>query len=122
MLAAFKRLALVMVMATLPAHGFTAAVITVCQNDAAHGSSIAKSEHRHADQHDHDAPAPDHDHRLPASDFSSDHCSTGSAFAIPVMSTGLAPAATAERSWFAAAYRSGFIPEQPQRPPRSVLF
>jgi len=117
MLAAFKRLALVMVMAVLPLQGLAAVVIPVCQNDPTHGSSVAKSDHRHADKHDHDAPAPDHDHPLAASDFGSDHCSTGSAFAIPVMSAGLAPAATAERNWFAAAYRSGFIPEQPQRPP-----
>ena len=125
MLAALKRLALVMVMAALPLQGFAAIVIPVCQNDPAHGSSVGKSDHGHADGHDHghDSSAPDHDHPIAAGDFGSDHCGTGSAFVIPVMiSTSPAPAATAERSWFAAAYCSGFIPEQPQRPPRSVLF
>lgn len=124
MLTAFKRLALVIVMAALPLQGLAAVVIPVCQNDPTQGSSAAKSDHRHADKHnhDHDAPAPDHDPPIAASDFGSDHCSAGFAFAIPMISLGPAPAATAERNWFAAAYRSGFIPEQPQRPPRSVLF
>ena len=116
MLAALKRLALVMAMAAFPVQGLAAVVIPVCQYNDTSGSSVAEYDHRHADGHDHDASAPDHP--IAASDFGSDHCSTGSACAIPVMSTGPAPAATAERGWFAAAYRSGFIPEQPQRPPR----
>jgi ABC-type Zn2+ transport system substrate-binding protein/surface adhesin len=120
MLVALKRLALVMVMAVLPVQGFAAVVIPVCQNDPTHASSVAESDHRHADGHDHghDSSAPDHGHPIAAGDYASDHCSTVPAFAILVMiSTSLAPAATAERSWFPAAHRSGFIPEQPQRPP-----
>lgn len=124
MLAAFRRLVVAMVTAALPVQGFAAVVIPVCQNDPTHGASVGKSDQRQADGHDHghDSPAPDHDHSITAGDVGSDHCSTGSAFAIPVMiSTSSVPAATAERSWFAAAYCFGFIPEQPQRPPRSVL-
>ncbi len=121
MLAALKRLTLVVVMAVLPLQGLAAVVIPVCQYDDTSGSSLAGFDHRHADEHDHDhgATIADLDHPIAASDSGSDHCSTGSAFAIPVMSTKPAPAATTERSWFAAAYRSGFIPEQPQRPPRA---
>ncbi len=117
MLAMVKHLALVMVMVVLPLQGFAAAVISVCQNDPAHGPSVGSSEHRHADKRDHAASAPDQDQPLTVGDTGSDHCGAESAFAIPAILTGPAPAATAERGWFAAAYRSGFIPEQPQRPP-----
>lgn len=119
MLAAFKRLALVMVMAVLPLQGLAAVVTPVCQNDAKHGSSVGNSDHRHADRHDHDASSPDQDQPLTVGDAGPDHCGAGSAFAIPVILTEPAPAATAERGGFAAACRSGFIPEQPQRPPRA---
>ena len=109
MLAALKRLALVMVMATLPVQGLAAVVIPICQYDNTPGLSIA--------EYDHDASVPDRDHPIAASDLGSDHCGASGSFAIPVMGEVLAPAADAERSIFVAAYCSGFIPEQPQRPP-----
>ena len=123
MLAAIKRLALVMLMAACSLQGLAAVVIPVCQNDPTHGSSVAKSDHRHADKHDydHDAPAPDHDHPIAASDFGSDHCSTGSAVAVPVTAIKLPSTPSSERSLFLATSISGHIPEQPQRPPRAVL-
>ncbi len=124
MLTAFKRLALVMVMVALPLQGLAAVVIPVCQSDPAQESSAAKSEHRHADKHDHDhgAPAPDHDHPIAASDFGSDHCGAGLAFAIPVMATKPPAAPGSEHSVFLATSISEHIPEQPRRPPRAALF
>ena len=117
MLAAWKRLVLVMVMAALPVHGLAAVVIPDCRFDDAAGSSAAAHPHGHdqyasAPDHDHD-----HDHPMAAIDFGSDHCGAGSTFATPVMRTGSAPTATSKPGQLAAAYRSGFIPEQPQRPP-----
>lgn len=120
MSSALKKLVLALLIAVLQLQGFAVIVMPLCQQEPA-ASALDAAAHSHPGGHDHnhEATTPDHDHPLAASDFSSDHCNTGSAFAIPVMSTGLVPAATAERSWFAAAYRSGFIPEQPQRPPRA---
>lgn len=119
MFAATKKYTFLLLFAALPLQALAAVVIPVCQYSDTPGSSVAGFDHRHADGHDHDSSAPGHDHSIAAGEFSSDHCGTGSAFAIPMISTSPAPAATAERSWFAAAYRSGFIPEQPQRPPRA---
>lgn len=116
-----KKFALVMMMMALPLQGLAAIVIAVCQIDPAQGSSVVKSDHQHADKHDHDAPAPDHDHPLAASDVGSDHCSTGSAVAVPITVTKLPSTPGSERSLFFAAYVLGHIPEQPQRPPRAVL-
>jgi len=121
MLAAMKKFALVMMMMALPLQGLAAVFISVCPNDPTHGSSVVKSDHQHADKHDHDAPAPDHDHPLAASDVGSDHCSTGSAVAVPMTVTKLPSAPSSERSLFLATSISGHIPEQPQRPPRAVL-
>ena len=118
MLAALKRLALVLMMMALPAHGLATIIIAFCQFDAPASSSAA---HQHgyggAHDHDRDASAPDHVHPPAAGDLGSDHCGASGSFAIPMMFTGLAPAVDAERSVFVAAYCSGFIPEQPQRPP-----
>jgi len=118
MSAAMKKLVLALLIAVLPLQGVAAIAASLCQQDLPN-STAAVADHPHHDggSHDHDAPAPGHEHPLIASEVGSDHCSAGCAFAIPMMSAGAAPAATAERSWFAAAYYSGFIPEQPQRPP-----
>ena len=116
MLAAMKRLALVMLITALPTQGLAAIIIPFCQLDTS-ATALTAHQHSHANGHDYDASASNHEPPIVVSVFGSDHCSTGVAFAIPAMSTGPAPAATAEPSWFAAAYRSGFIPEQPQRPP-----
>jgi len=121
MLAAMKKFALVMMMMVLPLQGLAAVFVSVCKNDPAHGSSVVKSDHQHADQHDRDAPAPDHDHPLAASDVGSDHCGTGSAVAVPMTVTKLPSTPSSERSLFLATSVSGHIPEQPQRPPRAVL-
>lgn len=111
MSAAIKKLAFVLLIALLPLQALAAIIAPLCQQNAA-----AATDHgiHGVQQHVHDAP----DQGQPLSgDAGSDHCSAGSAFAIPLILTEPAPAATAERGWFAAAYRSGFIPEQPQRPP-----
>jgi len=121
MLAAMKKFALVMMMMALPLQGLAAVFISVCQNDPTHGSSAVKSDHQHADKHDRDAPAPDHDHPLAANDFGSDHCSTGSAVAVPVTASKLPATPNSGYSLFLATSFSGHIPEQPQRPPRAVL-
>jgi len=121
MLAAIKQFALVMMMMALPLQGLAAVFISVCPNDPTHGSSVVKSDHQHADKHDHDAPAPDRDHPLAASDVGSDHCGTGSAVAVPMTVTKLPSTPSSERSLFLATSISGHIPEQPQRPPRAVL-
>ena len=112
-----KKLALVLLIAVLPVQAFAAIIAPLCQQDtaAAPGHGI-----HGVHQHVHDAP--DQDQPLTVGDAGSDYCGAGSAFAIPVALTEPAPAAaTAERGWFVAPYRSGFIPEQPQRPPRAVL-
>ncbi|MEK7876316.1 MAG: hypothetical protein AAB325_09045 [Pseudomonadota bacterium] len=120
MFAAIRQYVLVLLIAIVPAQALAAIVAPLCQQGVP-TSEIAAAGHTHhdGDHHDHDAQSPAHEHPLTASDLGSNHCGAGCAFAIPVMSAGLAPAAMAERNWFAAAYRSGFIPEQPQRPPRS---
>ena len=112
-----KKFALVMMMLALPLQGLAAVFISVCQYDPAHGSSAVKTDHQHADQHGHDAPAPDHDHPLAANDFGSDHCGTGSAVAVPMTATKLPATPSPEHSLFLAISFSGHIPEQPQRPP-----
>lgn len=114
MFAAMKKFALVMVLAAFPVQALAAIVVPLCHQDVTVASA---RDHgiQGGDQHDHDAP--DQSQPQTVGDVGSDHCSAGSAFAIPVTLTKPAPAATAERGWFAAAHRSGFIPEQPQRPP-----
>lgn len=121
MLDAMKKFALVMMMMVLPLQGLAAVFVSVCNNDSTHGSSVGKSDHQHADQHDHDAFAPDHDHPLAANDLGSDHCGTGSAVAVPMTATKLPATPSSEHSLFLATSVSGHIPEQPQRPPRAVL-
>ena len=116
MSAAMKKLVLVLLIAVLPVQALAAIVVPLCKQGIA-TSVVAVADHTQHDGDHHDAPAPGHEHPFTAGEVGSDHCGVGFAFAIPMMSAGLAPAATAERSWFAAAYRSGFIPEQPQRPP-----
>ena len=112
MSAAMKKLALVLLIALLPVQALAAMIAPLCQQDAA----AAPDRGIHGmHQYVHDAP--DQDQPLTIGDAGPDHCSAGSAFAIPAIRTEPAPAATAERSGFAAACRSGFIPEQPQRPP-----
>jgi len=118
MSAAIKQFVLVLLIAVLPLQALAAIVAPLCQQDVP-ASVVVLADHAHhdGDHHDHDAPAPGHQHPFTAGGVGSDHCGAGCAFAIPMMSAGMAPAATAERNWFAAAYCSGFIPEQPQRPP-----
>ena len=113
-----RKLALMLLIAVLPVQALAAIVAPLCQHDVP-ASVGAVTDHTHfgGDHHDHDAPTPTHEHPFTAGDLGSDHCGAGCTFAIPMMSTSPAPAATAERNWFAAAYCSGFIPEQPQRPP-----
>ncbi len=111
-----EKLALVLLIALLPAQALAAIIAPLCQQDAA-----AAPDHGIHGVHQHVHDAPDQDQTLTVADASPDHCGAGSAFAIPAILTEPAPAATAERSGFAAASRSGFIPEQPQRPPRAVL-
>jgi len=118
MSAAIKQFVLVLLIAVLPLQALAAIVAPLCQQDVpASVAAVADHAHHDGDHHDHDAPAPGHQHPFTAGGVGSDHCGAGCAFAIPMMSAGMAPAATAERNWFAAAYCSGFIPEQPQRPP-----
>ncbi len=109
-----KKLALVLLIAVLPVQALAAIIAPLCQQDAA-----AAPDYGIHGVHHHAPGAPDQGQPLTVGDTGSDHCGAGSAFAIPAILTGPAPAATAERGWFAAAYRSGFIPEQPQRPPRA---
>jgi len=118
MSAAIKQFVLMLLIAVLPLQVLAAIVAPLCKQGIA-TSVVAVADHTQhdGDHHDHDAPVPGHEHPSMAGDHGSDHCGAGCASAIPMMSAGLAPAATAERSWFAAAHRSGFIPEQPQRPP-----
>ena len=108
-----KKLALVFLIALLPLQALATIIAPLCQQAAA-----VAPDHGIQGVHQHVHDAPDQDQPLTVGDAGSDYCSTGSAFAIPMILTEPAPAATAERGWFAAAYRSGFIPEQPQRPPR----
>ena len=107
-----KKLALALLIAVLPVQALAAIIAPLCQQDAA-----AAPDHGIHGVHQHVHNAPDQDQTLTVADAGPDHCGAGSVFAIPAILTEPAPPATAERSWFAAAYRSGFIPEQPQRPP-----
>ena len=122
MLDVMKKFALVMMIMimALPLQGLAASVISVCQNDPTHGSSVVKFDYQHADIHDRDAPAPDHDHPLAASDIGSDHCSSGSAFAVQVTATKLPATPNSGHNLFLPTSFSGHFPEQPQRPPRAV--
>ncbi len=118
MFAAMKKFVLMLLIAVLPVQALAAIVAPLCQQGVpASVAAVADHSHHDGDHHDHDAPAPGHQHPFTAGEVGSDHCGAGCASAIPMMSAGLAPAATAERSWYLAAYCSGFIPEQPQRPP-----
>jgi ABC-type nickel/cobalt efflux system permease component RcnA len=114
MLASIKKIALVLLIATLPLQAFAAIVIPRCQQNMA-----AAHDHAHHDghQHDRDAPAQDHDHPLTSNDLTSDHCGAGSVFAPPAASVGWASGSTVQRGSFTAAHCFRFIPEQPQRPP-----
>ncbi len=116
MISALNKFVLMLLIAVLPLQALAAIVVPLFQQGVP-ASVASVADHTHHDGDDHDAPVPGHEHPFAAGDFGSDHCGAGCAFEIPMMSAGLAPAATAERSWFAAAHRSGFIPEQPQRPP-----
>ena len=113
-----KKLVLVLLIAVLPVQALAAIVAPLCEQGVP-ASVVSATNHTHqgGGHHDHDAPAPGHHHPFTAGEVGSDHCGAGCAFAILMMPAGLAPAATAERSWYLAAYCSGFIPEQPQRPP-----
>lgn len=113
MSAAMKKLALVLLIALLPVQALAATVAPLCQQDAA-----AAPDHgiRGAHLHAHDAPA--QDQPLTVGDAGSDHCSAGSVFALPATHLGWAGGPALQRDSFTATHCSGFIPEQPQRPPR----
>ncbi len=123
MSAAMKKLVLVLLIAVLPVQALAAIVVPLRQQDVP-ASVVAVADHTHhdGDHHDHDVPAPGHDHPIAASDFGSYHCDPGSALATPVMATKPPAAPGSERNLFLATSISGYIPEQPQRPPRAVLF
>lgn len=114
-----KKLVLTLLIAVLPLQGIAAMVMPMCQQEpAASALDVAAHAHTGGYDHAHEATVPDHDRPLAAGDFGSDHCSTASAFAIPVIATTLAAESGSERSLFLATSVSGHIPEQPQRPPR----
>jgi hypothetical protein len=116
MLAHIKKIALVLLIAALPLQALAAIVIPLCRQDVA-AASVHDQAHHDGQQHDHGAPMQDHDHPLTSGDLGSDHCSAGSAFALPAARFGWAGGPAVQRHSFAAAHCSSFIPEQPQHPP-----
>ncbi len=107
-----KKLALVLVIALLPLQALAAIIAPLCQQDAA----AAPDRGIHGvHQYVHDAP--DQDQPLTVGDAGSDHCGAGSIFALPATHFGWAGVPAVQRDSAPATHCSGFIPEQPQRPP-----
>lgn len=122
MSSALKTFLLALLIAILPLQGFAAIAMPAChQGQAVSAGDADVPSHHGGHDHSHEAPAPDHGQPHPAGHFGYDHCGTAAAFAIPVIATTLPAVSVAERSLFFAAFVSGHIPEQPQRPPRAVL-
>ena len=112
MSAAMKKLALVLLIALLPLQALAAIIAPLCQQDAA--AALGHDIHG-VHQHVHDAPG--QDQPLTVGDAGSDYCGAGSVFALPATRFGWAGVPALQRDNATATHCSGFIPEQPQRPP-----
>jgi len=102
--------------AALPLQAFAAIVMPHCQQDEAAAHDQA---HPNGHRHDRGAPANGHEHPSSSSDLASDHCGAGSVFAPPAASLCWASGSAVQRDSFTTAHCFGFVPEQPQRPPRA---
>lgn len=107
-----KKLALVLLIALLPVQALAAIVAPLCQQDAA-----AASDYGIHGGHQLVRDAPDQDQPLTIGDAGPDHCSAGSVFALPATHLGWAGGPALQHDNATATHCSGFIPEQPQRPP-----
>lgn len=107
-----KKLALALLIAVLPVQALAAIVAPLCQQDVA-----AAPDHGIHGVHQHDHDAPDQSQPLTVGDAGSDYCGAGSVFALPATHFGWAGSPPVQRDSATATHWSGFIPEQPQRPP-----
>ncbi len=112
MSAAMKKLALMLLIAILPVQALAAIIAPLCQQDAA-----AAPDHGIHGVHPLVPDAPDQDQPLTVGDAGPDHCSAGPVFALPATHLGWAGGPALQRDSASATHCSGFIPEQPQRPP-----